>query len=610
MASVWGPADEEDDDIDTLGRGTMTSKVQTWKGSKMIDKRLASRRPDQSLAGKAGEMSLDDMSRWEIEPEEIELGQKLGGGAFGTVYRGRLRGKEVAIKRLNTQEIDEEALDSFRKEVAVMSKLRHPNALLFMGACTTPGNLMIVMELMPRGSVHDLIRKEQVSFKRKMMMAKEAALGMNWLHCSKPAFIHRDLKAGNLLVDQNYTVKVADFGLAHMKESVGEGSFGTMGTPLWMAPEVMRREVFDEKADVYSMGVVLWEFLTRKPPFPHHRDFAIFQRAICEENERPPIPGNCPPALKTLMEQCWDADPKKRPSMPEVEKVLEQIIVDAAIPDECGRVFWKDFFIDEESLENPIETIDWSDFVFLFHQFLESDPIPLPAKPSPPELQNASMAQIREFVDRGQEQFLLVHEVFTKAGREMNEEQEYKKVVAELEEKLEWKCLKELLLSKTKDGREIVRMEQFGSVLGFLGPLHVSRGGATVPGSFLRKVVDVLRTQWFYGPLDGSGAIRNLKNKEPGTFLVRFSSQPGFFSISNVTDKKAIQHYRIIHEPASTTFKLDGADTVYSSLVDLIHEHKASLKLTVPCPEGPYDHLFVKDEDANEGNLCYSQFDV
>mmetsp|Transcript_1922 Transcript_1922/g.6001 ORF Transcript_1922/g.6001 Transcript_1922/m.6001 type:complete len:610 (+) Transcript_1922:165-1994(+) len=551
-----------------------------------------------------------------IAREDIKLIERMGRGCFGTVYGGKCRNANVAIKIPNNQEeITAEKLEEFTKEVEIMSKIFNPNINLFMGACLEPGNIMIVTELMD-GNVEQLLRSRvPLSLTTCMKMARDAAKGMAWLHGAEPKIIHRDLKSSNLLYTENegnYVIKVCDFGLSELfsKDEVKQDQGRAIGSPLWMAPEVMRREVFDEKADVYSMGVVLWEFLTRKPPFPHHRDFAIFQRAICEENERPPIPGNCPPALKTLMEQCWDADPKKRPSMPEVEKVLEQIIVDAAIPDECGRVFWKDFFIDEESLENPIETIDWSDFVFLFHQFLESDPIPLPAKPSPPELQNASMAQIREFVDRGQEQFLLVHEVFTKAGREMNEEQEYKKVVAELEEKLEWKCLKELLLSKTKDGREIVRMEQFGSVLGFLGPLHVSRGGATVPGSFLRKVVDVLRTQWFYGPLDGSGAIRNLKNKEPGTFLVRFSSQPGFFSISNVTDKKAIQHYRIIHEPASTTFKLDGADTVYSSLVDLIHEHKASLKLTVPCPEGPYDHLFVKDEDANEGNLCYSQFDV
>jgi len=374
MASVWGPADEEDDDIDTLGRGTMTSKVQTWKGSKMIDKRLASRRPDQSLAGKAGEMSLDDMSRWEIEPEEIELGQKLGGGAFGTVYRGRLRGKEVAIKRLNTQEIDEEALDSFRKEVAVMSKLRHPNALLFMGACTTPGNLMIVMELMPRGSVHDLIRKEQVSFKRKMMMAKEAALGMNWLHCSKPAFIHRDLKAGNLLVDQNYTVKVADFGLAHMKESVGEGSFGTMGTPLWMAPEVLEQKEYDESADLYSFGILLWELVTQKDPYGDMPPNELLEQ-VCKNGVRPEMTdAEFPPRLQALIKRCWDPDPKKRPRFDAILPEFDLIVLEHSIKDNVGREFWRAHFLDKE--DRFQDKVSWKVFGKAFCAHFNKSPLP------------------------------------------------------------------------------------------------------------------------------------------------------------------------------------------------------------------------------------------
>jgi serine/threonine protein kinase len=86
--------------------------------------------------------------------------------------------------------------DDFRKEVAIMSTLRHPNVLLFMGACTQPGNLLIVTELMPRGSVYDLLRDRslKLSLKRKMLFAKDAALGVNWLHRSKPQFLHLDLK--------------------------------------------------------------------------------------------------------------------------------------------------------------------------------------------------------------------------------------------------------------------------------------------------------------------------------------------------------------------------------------------------------------------------------
>ena len=166
---------------------------------------------------------LDNPVRWELNPDEIEAGKKLGRGAFGTVYKGKLHGKDVAIKKLHVTTFDEEAQEDFRAEMMIMryasslhgkawratlkltlldSKIRHPNVILFMGSVMQPGNYMMVTELMPRGSLYDVLHDKNItlSFKQKMKMAKDAALGMNWLHCSKPTFIHRDLKTHNLLV--------------------------------------------------------------------------------------------------------------------------------------------------------------------------------------------------------------------------------------------------------------------------------------------------------------------------------------------------------------------------------------------------------------------------
>lgn len=114
--------------------------------------------------------------KWELEPDSIKVGKRLGSGAFGEVFKGKLFGKEVAVKKLLNQNLDPEALAAFKKEVAIMSKLRHPNVLLFMGACTVPGNLMIVTELMEKGSAYDLLHDKsvQLSFKRRMKMAKQA----------------------------------------------------------------------------------------------------------------------------------------------------------------------------------------------------------------------------------------------------------------------------------------------------------------------------------------------------------------------------------------------------------------------------------------------------
>ncbi len=98
-----------------------------------------------------------------------------------------------------------------------------------------------------------------------------------------------------------------------------------------MAPEVMQFKEFNEKADVYSFGIVLWEILTRKEPFPHHNNFEVFRNAVCVKGERPEIPSDTEPSLKRLIESCWVGDPKLRPSFKEIIDQLDNIIVDVTV---------------------------------------------------------------------------------------------------------------------------------------------------------------------------------------------------------------------------------------------------------------------------------------
>jgi serine/threonine protein kinase len=104
-----------------------------------------------------------------------------------------------------------------------------------MGACTQPGNLMIILEYMPRGNLKSLLQKQDLPFKTKMNFCKQICKAMSWLHSNNPPFIHRDLKTSNILVAKNDVVKIADFGLSFIKKESEEGNFGTVGTPLWMA---------------------------------------------------------------------------------------------------------------------------------------------------------------------------------------------------------------------------------------------------------------------------------------------------------------------------------------------------------------------------------------
>lgn len=316
------------------------------------------------------------LERWEIDPLLIKNpGTSLGTGSFGTVFKAELHGKPVAVKKLSTQKFDDKTLDDFRKEVAIMSTLRHPNVLLFMGACTQPGNLLIVTELMPRGSVYDLLRDRslKLSLKRKMLFAKDAALGVNWLHRSKPQFLHLDLKAANLLVDRNWTVKVADFGLSVVKKDAAakKEKHGPIGTPLWMAPEVLMNKEYNEKADVYSFGIVLWEILSGQDPWAEIESLAELVEAVCVDARRPVLPRDIPLSLRDLINACWHGDMDQRPSFEEIIPRFDYIIIDGLLPDPMARQLWRDRFL-------GMTTVSWRAFAEAFSEVIR---VPLPKDP-------------------------------------------------------------------------------------------------------------------------------------------------------------------------------------------------------------------------------------
>ncbi|XP_052621961.1 probable serine/threonine-protein kinase SIS8 isoform X2 [Lactuca sativa] len=178
------------------------------------------------------EVSLDDVADCEIAWEDITLGERIGLGSYGEVYRGDWHGTEVAVKKFLDQEVTVESLEEFKSEVGIMKRVRHPNVVLFMGAITRAPHLSIVTEFLPRGSLYRLIHRpnNQLDIRRRLRIALDAARGMNYLHNCTPVIVHRDLKSPNLLVDKNWVVKVCDFGLSRMKYSTFLSSRSTAGT--------------------------------------------------------------------------------------------------------------------------------------------------------------------------------------------------------------------------------------------------------------------------------------------------------------------------------------------------------------------------------------------
>ena len=157
----------------------------------------------------------------------------------------------------------------------------------------------------------------------RLNLALEVAQGINYLHSFKPPILHRDLKSLNILLDKNYIVKIADFGWARLRNNHMTKKRGTFQ---WMAPEVISKDNYTEKADVYSFGIILWEFWSKDPPYKGISAKEVAVKVKNNPKYRPTIPSDVPEEIAELMKFCWDADPEKRPTFLEIIKFLEDFL--------------------------------------------------------------------------------------------------------------------------------------------------------------------------------------------------------------------------------------------------------------------------------------------
>ncbi|KAG4146857.1 hypothetical protein ERO13_D05G185300v2 [Gossypium hirsutum] len=173
---------------------------------------------------------------WEIDTSLLKYESKLASCSYGDLYKGTFYGQGVAIKVLRMEHLNENLRREFTQEVNIMRKIQHKNVVQFFGACTTPPNLCIVTEFMSGGSIYDLLHKQKSGFKLPLLLklAIDVSEGMSYLH--QNGIMHRDLKAANLLMDENGVVKIADFGVARVQAQTGVMTAET-GTYRWMAPE-------------------------------------------------------------------------------------------------------------------------------------------------------------------------------------------------------------------------------------------------------------------------------------------------------------------------------------------------------------------------------------
>lgn len=290
----------------------------------------------------------------QIEAEQFTTGKLLGRGGFGCVYHGLLEGQhEIAIKELIiseqcSQEEKVASFGEFLREAYIMSFLEHPNLVSLYGVCVNPPRLL--MEYVPCGDLQHLIMERSKESKPLeewliIKIATDVAIGMNHLHSISPPVIHRDLRSPNIFLvslekDAKIVAKIADFGLSRMKAS--KQIQESLSTYQWMAPETLgtsgKKVEYDEKADVYSYGIILWELLTLGFPFDEYLNESKYtytnplgktvfntdavKEAIEFKKLRPTIPESTPELLKEIIRKCWSHRPSNRPSFYDIMELL------------------------------------------------------------------------------------------------------------------------------------------------------------------------------------------------------------------------------------------------------------------------------------------------
>ncbi|XP_067337725.1 mitogen-activated protein kinase kinase kinase 7 isoform X2 [Channa argus] len=259
----------------------------------------------------------------EINYDDIEVEEVVGRGAFGVVCKAKWKGKDVAIKTIES----ESERKAFIVELRQLSRVNHPNIVKLYGSCNNP--VCLVMEYAEGGSLYNVLHGAEplpyYTASHAMSWCLQCSQGVAYLHGMKPkALIHRDLKPPNLLLVAGGTVlKICDFGTAcdiqtHMTNNKGSAA--------WMAPEVFEGNNYSEKCDVFSWGIILWEVITRRKPFDEIGGPAFRIMWAVHNGTRPPLIKNLPKPIESLMTRCWSKDPSQRPSMEEIVKIMAHLM--------------------------------------------------------------------------------------------------------------------------------------------------------------------------------------------------------------------------------------------------------------------------------------------
>ncbi|XP_026153096.1 tyrosine-protein kinase Fer isoform X3 [Mastacembelus armatus] len=283
----------------------------------------------QVITKKSGVVLLNPVikdKKWILNHEDVVLGELLGKGNFGEVFKGILQRDKtpVAVKTCK-EDLPPELKIRFLSEARILKQYDHPNVVKLIGVCTQRQPIYIVMELVPGGDFLSFLRKKKDELKTKQLVrfAVDVAAGMAYLESKN--CIHRDLAARNCLVGEGSVLKISDFGMSRQEDDGVYSSSGLKQIPIkWTAPEALNYGRYSSDSDVWSYGILLWEtFSLGVCPYPGMTNQQA--REQVEKGYRMACPQRCPEDVYKVMLRCWQYNPEDRPKFSELQRDLAAI---------------------------------------------------------------------------------------------------------------------------------------------------------------------------------------------------------------------------------------------------------------------------------------------